>query len=459
MMIGAGVSRWTMLHLGTAVAALLVALTLLATGYADPVNGLGQPATLIMVHLTTIGWLSLMMFGALYQFIPVMTSTQLYSQRLPLVSFIAIVAGLLAMIAGFLGLDGVALTSAIYLPLGGVLVLAGFTLGVANLAMTLWGARPLLLPARFVAAGLGFLLVTALIGLAFALALTLSNPSAFLLNLDAGGLMLHVLGGLGGWVTLTAMGVSYRLLSMFMLAPEAPRWTSHAAFFATAGGIFIFITAGLIDSGAGISAGLFTSFGAFLALLGAAFYLADIRHLYRVRVRRQLELNSIAAAAALALFACVIAGAAMAAAFGVLARFIPALSYLFIFGWLSGLGLSQLYKIVPFMTWLDVFGKRLGKGPVPRVQDLVNERRAAPWFFLYFGAVIVATGAFAAQSTMFLRLAVGAQLIATAFIAIELWRAHRPDPNATPKPLGKSGPRPVTIPVPLPATQPTENKP
>lgn len=448
MMIGAGVSRWTMLHLGAAVVALLFALALLGVGYADPIGGLRAPQTLIVVHLVTIGWLSVMMLGALYQFVPVITSTPLYSQRLPLLSFVALVAGLAAMVVGFLALGGATIVHVACLPVGGGLVIVGLALGAANIAATLWRARPLGLPARFVACGLGFLLFAGLVGLGFALAFALLDPPAWLVGLLADGLMIHVLGGLGGWVTLTAMGVSYRLLSMFMLAPEEPRWISHAALYLTAGGLLLFVGAGLAAALMQRPVGAFETPGGALALLGAALYLVDIRHLYRVRARRKLELNSIAAGAALALFACVLIASVGAAAFGALDRFGPALGYLFVFGWLSGLGLSQLYKIVPFLTWLEVFGKRMGKGPVPRVQDLVNERRAAPWFGLYFTATLGATGAMVGTSAGAFQLAAVVQLIAALAIAVELWRAHRPDPNAAPKPIAPGGGRPYAANLP-----------
>ena len=47
------------------------------------------------------------------------------------------------------------------------------------------------------------------------------------------------------------------------------------------------------------------------------------------------------------------------------------------FGWLSGLVLAKLYKIVAFLTWLGTYGPAMGRVPTPRVQDLVAERRAA----------------------------------------------------------------------------------
>ncbi|MCZ7676216.1 MAG: cbb3-type cytochrome c oxidase subunit I [Roseovarius sp.] len=239
MTIGAGVSRWTMLHLGTAVVALLLALGLLASGFADVTSGLAEPNTLAVVHLITIGWLSVMMLGALYQFVPVITSTTLYSQRLPILSYAALIVGLAAMVAGFLALGGVTWLHVACLPVGGAPVVAGLALGALNVGVTLWRARPLGLPARFAALGLGFLLLTGLVGLGFALAFALPDPPDWLIELLAQGLMVHVLGGLGGWLTLTAMGVSYRLLSMFMLAPEEPHRTTHFALWLTAGALVV----------------------------------------------------------------------------------------------------------------------------------------------------------------------------------------------------------------------------
>lgn len=440
MAISAGVSRWTMLHLGTAVALFVIAQILLSVGFSDPIAAWRAPETLIVVHLIVIGWLSLMMLGALYQFVPVMTNSRLFSQRLPIIAFVAIVIGLGGMVAGFAALGGSDLVPLYCLPLGGALVLAGFALGAFNITATLWRAYPFPIQATFVAIGLGFLLLTGGIGLCFALALALPNLPALLIGLLREGLAAHVAAGLGGWFTLTAMGVSYRLLSMFMLAPEEASGATYAALTLTPLGLLVMIVAVSLGEGGNMPGVI----GVTMAALGIAFYLFDIAKLYRIRKRRHLELNSIAAAAAISCLAFAVVATAAAALTGRFERYETALVYLFIFGWLSGLGLSQLYKIVPFMTWLDVFGKRLGKGPVPRVQDLVNEPRARRWFILYFASVLVATLAIALSDARLFIPACWGQLIATGLISFELWQARHPDPNAKPKPVTAGGPTPFS---------------
>ena len=107
-------------------------------------------------------------------------------------------------------------------------------------------------------------------------------------------------------------------------------------------------------------------------------------HLYRARKRRKIELNSRMAILALASLAASAILIVVLLGLGVLGRHIGAVVFLVSFGWLSGLGLSKLYKIVAFLTWLECYGPVIGKTPTPRVQDLVVESRATKWFALYF---------------------------------------------------------------------------
>ena len=421
-----------MLHFGCAIGALLGALVLLVTGYSDPLEGLRAPSTLVAVHLTTIGWLSLLMLGALYQFVPVITNTKLYSQRLPLAGLCFIGAGLAAMLLGFLELSGIGAQQVVWLPIGGSLVLIGFMLGGADIAITIWNIRPLPLHAAFVAVSLVFLLVTALLGIALSLNFVLPNRPEFLLRLSGSGVSLHMAAGLGGWFTLTVMGVSYRLLSMFMLAPDEPRRSTYAALILTAGGLALLIVNGLVQLEGGPVAVWVTRIGVAATGVGVVCYLADIVEFYRTRSRKLLELNSVTAAIALAVLALSILIGLVLTPLGLLGRYAAAVGYLFLFGGLTGLGLSQLYKIVPFMTWLEVFGKKLGKGPVPRVQDLVKESRAKPWFILYFATTAIASLAIGVESRSLFQAAAAAQLLATAAIVVELWRARHPDPNLKP---------------------------
>ena len=105
-MIGASISRWTMTYFAMSLAWLLVALALMVAGNGYPAADIAAPDTLVLVHAVCIGWLSLAMCGALFQFVPVLVAKPLYSESWALPALVLLTAGLVCLLAGFLALSG-----------------------------------------------------------------------------------------------------------------------------------------------------------------------------------------------------------------------------------------------------------------------------------------------------------------------------------------------------------------
>jgi hypothetical protein len=348
----------------------------------------------------------------------------LYSEAAALPVLGLLVAGLTALLLGFLALGGRLPPWLWLLPLGATLLVSGFGLLAANLILTMWHARPLSAPARFVLGGLASLGATAALGTSFAWGLA-GYGGTPLNSLLQAGIPLHAIAGLGGWLTLTAMGVSYRLLAMFMLSPDVDQRRSGVTLSAGAG------TLGLALAGGLIAIAMQTGLDLVLALTGVAgiatvaLYGRDVVALYRNRKRRALELNTSMALYALASLAgSVLLGLALALS-GSFAANVGAFVFLIAFGWLSGLVLAKLYKIVAFLTWLETYGPVMGRVPTPRVQDLVVEARAARWFVGYFVCVWVATALVLAGQTPAFRVAALGMMAATIGIVQELLRVRR----------------------------------
>ena len=162
-----------------------------------------------------------------------------------------------------------------------------------------------------------------------------------------------------------------------------------------------------------------------LGTLALALYGRDVLQLYRSRRRRNLELNSRMGGIALANLALSALLCVVLAALGRFSEYVGAVVFLSAFGWLSGFMLAQMYKIIAFLTWLEVYGPVLGKAPTPRVQDLVAERPAMRWFMLFFAGVWTATGALLAGSTPIFRIGTLAMTAATCGIVSEMMKSRR----------------------------------
>ena len=423
-MTGTSLSKWTMAYFAAALLALLAAEALMASGYGFPADGLRAPSTLVVVHLAAIGWLSLLMCGALFQFVPVLVNRPLAGAWVTLPSLVLIASGLVFLLAGFATMDGVLDTAVPFLPIAGLLLCAGFAMAASSIGLTIVRTRPLPLPAAFVAAGLAGLLGAVALGVVFTQVLGGALSSPLLVEIAARGVPVHAAAGLGGWLAMCAVGVSYRLFPMFLLSPDPDGAGTRLAFLLAVCAVAIAVGGGFAALLAGWSLSVLLLAAAFAAAGAAAFYGRDVVNFYRARRRRELELNMKGAVLAFASLGFAVVMPAPLAALAGSETAIAATVHMAVFGWLSGLGLAKLYKIVPFMTWLECYGPVLGRAATPRVQDLVVERKAMPWFFLYFASVWAGTAALSSGSDVAFRAAAAGTLVATAAIAVHLVRAR-----------------------------------
>ena len=452
-MPGASLSRWTMGYFAAACLFLLVAEVLLAAGYGYPAAAIEAPQTLAVVHLLTAGWFGLLMSGALLQFVPVLVAKPLKGGAAALPALIAIVAGETGLVLGFVAMDRGAVFAAPLLSVGASSLSLGYLTIAGIVGITLASTWPLSLPARFVALGLIALVATLALGATFALVLSGYLPPSWSGFLPS-GLPLHAALGLGGWLTVSAVGVSYKLLPMFLLAPDGASGRARIVWMAGAAAVALLLAAVLLSVVDLAGTTITLALALLSSLAGLGLYMVDLLAIYHARRRPKLELNSLASIASFAALFVGAAWLALAAATGRLATDIAAIVYLLGFGWLTGLGLAKLYKIVPFLTWLECYGPVLGRVPTPRVQDLVREPRARAWFMLFHAGVLIATIALALDHDLLFRAAAGLQLGASLALVAEFLRTRRLMEIAPDKRLPGGAIRPNFF---LPSLQPTRS--
>lgn len=422
-MPGAPLSRWTMSYFAASLICLLMGLAAMGAGFGFPVEDVGAPDTLVIVHLLAIGWLGLLFCGALLQFVPVLAAAKPRFARLAAPALILLICGLSALIAGFLSLGGRLDVDLAAMPLAATCLAAGFMALALCFAATIL-SQPVDHSGRLVLVGLAALLVTIALGAAFAGVLSGVLNGDWSADLLTTGLPIHALSGTVGWMSITAVGVSYRLFSMFMLAPETG-FSTRRLISSVVPALLVLWTGLLLAFVYPTVVGLAAPLAILLFGIALAVYLVDITRMVRSRRRRILELNTVAGLAALAYLVVAFAMFAIGQLGPDTLPLGPAAIYALAMGWLSGLGLAQLYKIVPFLTWLEAYGPVMGRSPVPRVQDLVKESHARLWFALYHLGVSIGVAALLLGANMLFRLAALTELAAVAGLAVEFLRARR----------------------------------
>lgn len=424
VMAGASLSRWTMSYFAAALFFLLVGNGLFVVGFGYPAMPIEAPETLILVHILAIGWLGLLFSGALLQFVPVLVAKPLYAPGLAPVALILLITGLLCLVFGFMYIADYLEGGVAFLPFGGLLLAAGFGLVISMIGGTLLTGRPLGVPARFVATGIVALVATLFLGVCFTLTLSGFTSAPFLDQLLVSGVSLHVFLGLVGWMSVSTFGVSYQLLTMFLLVHEKGRWRTHAiSGLMTTSVLMAVIAIPAVASGWNPAMPVYAAISIFVS--ASCLFIYEVVTIYRQRKRPSLELNmkmNAVATGALFLSVCLFFLLAMN---GSLASHVGPLTYMVALNWLSVLGLGHLYKIVAFMTWLESYGPILGRKPVPRVQDLVNEKRASIWFFLYAGCTAVSIFALLLEMSSAFRAVSLVQMVCLTVVIVELARTRR----------------------------------
>ncbi|MEO8564530.1 MAG: hypothetical protein ABI601_20820, partial [bacterium] len=314
-----------------------------------------------ITHLFTLGWLTTTIFGALYQLLPVALGAPIRWPRIGHASFWTFAPG-----AGLFAC-GVAEGSTLLHHTGLALVTAGIVLAMINLTSSLHRARRRDVTWAAIALAATFLVST----LALGIALLHNLHTGFLAGARVRVLATHLHVALVGWALIMMVGVSHRLLPMFLLAHGADtRWTKRALTFLSIG-IPI------------LAVGLDTRFHAagwiavVLLELGVACFLLQARSFYRARVRRRIDIGMRFAATALVFLAsAAMLGPAVLAA----GADAPRLAIVYVLlGLLGGVILFVVgffYKIVPLLAWTVRYRDRMGRRDVPTVADMFSSRIA-----------------------------------------------------------------------------------
>ncbi len=340
-----------------------------------------QPKILSINHIATLGFITMIIFGAMFQLVPVVLEVKLFSSFLAEIQFWIYSTGVILLVYKFWNFDSSLsfLFPALLLSL--VMIIFSINIILSMIRVKSWN-----ITGTYIASAIFWLLITALAG--YFLSKNLDKPFIRINHLQY--LNLHAITAYIGWVGMIIMGVSFKLIPMFTL--------SHGYKMTLAKISLVIINAGLLGANWIMhypETGFYTKIFGSLIFIGFVLYLIQIFIIFKKRIRKKLDI-----------------GLKFSAIAFVLMGIVSVLNYSFLFfdyesianltivyGILVTLGtfgmliVGQMYKIVPFLVWYHKYGSKVGLEKVPMLKDMFNEKLAEGQLVLMLiGIILSSTG-------------------------------------------------------------------
>lgn len=400
-----------------AAVAFFVVLTGLSALVAADIHGHHfQPKLLALTHIATLGWISMIIFGAMYQLVPVVLEVKLFSAKLGEIQFWLYVVGILGFVYGFWNFNvGVHFTAS------ASLVTLAIFIFIVNIFFTMANVTKWNLTGLYLLTALVYLKITALAGLL--LSVNLGFPFISRIHLDY--LKIHAHLGFIGWVVMVIMGVGLKLIPMFGL--------SHGFSTTPAKVAYVLVNIGLLGT---TVEWLMTGPGwllqCYIGLLGIGIFafLFQLVEIFRHRMKKTLDIGMKHSAVAFGYFL-------LSSATGVFLAFADigdeglqqalVLTYgaVAIFGFFSMLIVGQMYKIVPFLVWFHTFSDRAGKEPVPLLKDMFSERLGTIQFWLINVGILFTLAGLLTTQPLLLRAGFTVVFLASVLFAVNIGNVFR----------------------------------
>ncbi|MEO5345446.1 MAG: hypothetical protein H7834_03590 [Magnetococcus sp. YQC-9] len=378
------------------------------------------PVTVATLHLVLLGWLVMVVCGAMIQMIPVLAGIPVpWPQTIPWVHGL-LTTGTLALFAG-LANDPVMPGWLLFAVCSLLLAMAGFLVPIVAALVKAPTQHPTVNGMR--------LAMLCLTGTVLLGALFLIEHGLGFIDFDRRTLVgIHLIWGLIGTMGVLILGVSFQVLPMFYMTPAFPAKEAHRVLLGLALSLLLLPVA-LVSIGVDHAGWLVVA--ALPALAALIQYALTIRTMLRTRKRKLVD-------ATLRLWLFGFAGAMTAL---VLLAIWPSteegtwrflFGALYVLGWLTPVMIGMLHKIVPFLVWFHRFSSLAGLVEIPMMDDLTPSKAVQLQVGLVIGSLVTLLLAIVTGWTPLVMLA-GAGYIAVGGIQLyALWFALRIKPPEAP---------------------------
>ena len=322
-----------------------------------------HPQILAITHMAALGWGTMIIFGASYQLIPVVLETELYSKKLAWMSFYLFLPGMIALIYSFW-----IFVPGIHMQCGAALLLIAIILFTINVYLTGRKRKQQTIHEDFIFTACLFLFFTAALGAALVFNFTVPIFQQDQLHF----LKIHAHLGIAGWFLLMIIGVSSKLVPMFLVSSYQKTWLLSLSYYFIVAALLLFA----LDSyffGINYKTYIIASFG----VTGIITYLLFIIKCFRSRLRKKADIPMMST-----LFSFILLTVAILIIPFIIYYHLKnnpvSIRYSFIYGvlllmgWVTALILGQTFKTLPFIVWIKHYEHLTGKVKTPMPADIYN---------------------------------------------------------------------------------------
>ncbi len=329
---------------------------------------------LTLTHTMVLGFISMLIFGSLYQLIPVVMEVKLRSERMAKITFYLFGTGLLILVIAFWEANFGPQQNWRWFEISGTLILVAVFLFAINTLISAAKTKRKDIGNLFIITAIVYLTLT--VSLAVLMIINFAVPFIPVSILDL--LKMHINLGLVGWFLFLVIGVASKLMPMFLIIHKLPEHLLKYAYYLLNAGLIMIVSAFYFYPKTWLIALsvllIFAGIGLFLYFNYYAF-----KHRFRKNLDVGMKLSKVAfliLAFALILSIFALTTPEFTASFQY--RIDIALIMSLIFGFLTALILGQTYKTLPFIIWLQKYQAKVGKEKTPLPQELYSDR-VAQW--------------------------------------------------------------------------------
>ena len=357
-----------------------------------------QPKVLAFVHLFLLGFVMMIIFGAMAQLVPVVLEVGHFGVELFYAIWPLLLIGSLLMVFGFL-------FSPALLPYGGVVVLIAMMIFVVEIFLTMFKVEKLTLVMSSVLISNTFLFF----GIIFGLLMALSYAGT--LSLDIASLLqAHIYSVIAGYIIITIMGLSIVLVPMFTLSHSFSLKPLEVGMWLMSIAVVLVIVASLF------SIEFLKDIAYLLAVVAMVTYFYLIYIIYKTRPRKE---NDVYALSLIFSYLSMLVALVLGIIYLFIGKesFLLASMWLLFFGFFGFLITGHIYKIIPFLVWFEKFSPLVGKQKVPMLADMVPKRSSQAQLLFCGAGVIIITFAILFRSNEYMGAGASFLLVGTlAFV-------------------------------------------